>query len=131
MPEAEFRIPRTTPRFSFIAEAEVSWPKDQTRVVARISELSSRGCYVDTVSPFPMDTELHFLIRGARQGHLYAFRLRYGCAVWRDCGYSSRHTQRLAGRTRPEIGLTHVLTRLNAEVASAGFRSTRLELLSD
>ena len=62
MPETEFQITRA-PRFSFVAEAEVTWPADQTRVVARVSELSARGCYVDTVYPFPMDTELHFLIR--------------------------------------------------------------------
>jgi len=63
MQEAEFAVTRTTPRFSFIAEAEVTWPRDRTRVVARISELSARGCYVDTVNPFPLHTELKFLIR--------------------------------------------------------------------
>jgi hypothetical protein len=63
MPEVQFTATRTTPRFSFIAEAEVTWLKDDTRVVARISELSARGCYVDTVNPFPLETELNFLIR--------------------------------------------------------------------
>src|SRR6266550_423783 len=63
MPNAEFLEPRNTPRFTFVAEAEVTWPVDRTRVVARISELSSRGCYLETVNPFPMDTELHFVIR--------------------------------------------------------------------
>ena len=57
----------------FIAEAEVTqWLKDKTRVVARISELSARGCYVDTVNPFPLDTELNFLIR-------------YGCSMSASC----------------------------------------------
>jgi len=68
MPEAEFSVVRTTPRFSFIAEAEVMGLLDGTRVVARISELSSRGCYVDTVNPFPIGTELRF-------------RIRYGCST--------------------------------------------------
>jgi hypothetical protein len=68
MPEAEFSVARTTPRFSFIAEAEVTGPRDGTRVVARISELSSRGCYIDTVNPFPMGEELHL-------------RIRYGCST--------------------------------------------------
>jgi len=39
-----------------------------TRVVARISELSSRGCYVDTVNPFPEGTKL-------------SIRIRYGCST--------------------------------------------------
>jgi hypothetical protein len=63
MPATEFTVTRAIPRFSFVAEAEVTWPVNRTRVLARISELSARGCYVDTVNPFPMETELHLLIR--------------------------------------------------------------------
>jgi PilZ domain len=62
MPEAQFKVTRA-PRFSFVAEAEVSWKENKSRIVTRISELSAHGCYVDTVNPFPMDTELHFVIR--------------------------------------------------------------------
>jgi hypothetical protein len=68
MPEASFLTPRTAPRFSFVAEAEVVGVSDEIRVVARISELSSRGCYVDTVNPFPEGTELRL-------------RIRYGCST--------------------------------------------------
>jgi hypothetical protein len=68
MPEASFLIPRTAPRFTFVAEAEVMGAGDEMRVVARISELSSRGCYVDTVNPFPEGTELRL-------------RIRYGCST--------------------------------------------------
>jgi hypothetical protein len=68
MPEASFLIPRTAPRFSFVAEAEVMGTHDEMRVVARISELSSRGCYVDTVNPWPEGTELRL-------------RIRYGCST--------------------------------------------------
>jgi hypothetical protein len=68
MPEASFLIHRTAPRFSFVAEAEVMGVNDEMRVVARISELSSRGCYVDTVNPFPEGTELRL-------------RIRYGCST--------------------------------------------------
>jgi hypothetical protein len=67
MPEAQYKIART-PRFSFVAEAEVTWAQNNSRIVTRISELSAQGCYVDTVNPFPMDTELHF-------------RIRYGCST--------------------------------------------------
>lgn len=62
MPETQYKVART-PRFSFVAEAEVTWAQNKSRIVTRISELSAQGCYVDTVNPFPMDTELHFLIR--------------------------------------------------------------------
>lgn len=69
MPEASFLVPRVAPRFSFVAEAEVVMGAgDEMRVVARISELSSRGCYVDTVNPFPEGTELRL-------------RIRYGCST--------------------------------------------------
>ena len=68
MTEAEFSIARTTPRFSFVAEAEVKGLVDETCVVARISKLSSRGCYVDMVNPFPTGTELRL-------------RIRYGCST--------------------------------------------------
>ena len=63
MLEAEFTATRNTPRFSFVAEAEVTWLANQTRMVARVSELSAQGCYVDTASPFPLNAELHVLIR--------------------------------------------------------------------
>jgi hypothetical protein len=68
MPETQFSVSRTTPRFSFIAEAELADPGDGMHVVARISELSARGCYVDTVNPFPVGTELRV-------------RVRYGCST--------------------------------------------------
>jgi hypothetical protein len=62
MPETQYKETRI-PRFSFVAEAEVTWKEDKSRILTRISELSAQGCYVDTVNPFPMDTDLHFLIR--------------------------------------------------------------------
>jgi len=68
MPDTQFSVSRTNPRFSFIAEAEVAEPGNGLRIVARISELSSRGCYVDTVNPFPVGTELRV-------------RIRYGCST--------------------------------------------------
>ena len=68
MPETQLHVTRAHPRFSFIAEAELAEAGDGMRVVARISELSSRGCYVDTVNPFPAGTELRV-------------RIRYGCST--------------------------------------------------
>src|SRR6266481_5792295 len=64
MPATTFTVARTNPRFSFIAEAELAELVDG----ARISELSSRGCYVDTFNPFPVGTVLRV-------------RIRYGCST--------------------------------------------------
>ena len=49
MAEAPFTVRRANPRFSFFADAEVTL-LDGTWVRGQLSELSSRGCYID---PFP------------------------------------------------------------------------------
>jgi len=63
MAETSFSVSRANPRFSFIAEAEVLGLRDDTRIVARISELSCRGCYIDTINPVAIGTELRLRIR--------------------------------------------------------------------
>ena len=35
---------------------------------ARVSELSARGCYIDSINPLPKDTDVHI-------------RIRYGCST--------------------------------------------------
>ena len=42
---------RQAPRFPFIASAEVLDEKASTKLAARISDISSSGCYVDTINP--------------------------------------------------------------------------------
>ena len=42
---------RRSPRFPFIASAEVLTESAGTRLAARISDLSAAGCYVDTINP--------------------------------------------------------------------------------
>jgi len=42
---------RQSERFSFIASAEVLSEKAGTRLSARVSDISSTGCYVDTINP--------------------------------------------------------------------------------
>jgi len=64
MSETPYAVARTTPRFAFIAEAEVVGVKDR----ARVSELSARGCYIDSISPLPKGTRV-------------AVRIRYGCST--------------------------------------------------
>jgi hypothetical protein len=45
--------PRAQERFPFTAAAEVYELRSQTRVKGRCSDLSSGGCYIDVISPFP------------------------------------------------------------------------------
>jgi PilZ domain-containing protein len=68
MPETSFAVRRANPRFAFVAEAEMVKLRDGLRIVGRIAELSSRGCYVDTVDPVPIGTPLRL-------------RIRYGCST--------------------------------------------------
>jgi hypothetical protein len=47
---------RAQARYAFTAAAEVVDLRSQTRVTGRCSDLSSGGCYVDTISPFGVGT---------------------------------------------------------------------------
>ncbi len=64
MSETQYTVARTTPRFAFIAEAEILGMNTH----ARISELSARGCYIDSINPLPKDTNVRV-------------RIRYGCST--------------------------------------------------
>lgn len=58
---SSFAVRRANPRFSFFADAEVTL-SGGTWVPAQLSELSSRGCYIDTLRPVPVGTELYLRI---------------------------------------------------------------------
>lgn len=47
---------RRTPRYAFIASAELLEPQTDVRIATRVSELSIHGCYMDMLNPFPADT---------------------------------------------------------------------------
>jgi len=64
MGDGRYPVARTTPRFAFIAEAEIVGSGNHSRV----SELSARGCYVDSINPLAKDTEIRL-------------KIRYGCSV--------------------------------------------------
>jgi len=64
MSDTPYTVARTTPRFAFIAEAEIVGSRDYSRV----SELSARGCYIDSINPMPKGTQLRL-------------RIRYGCST--------------------------------------------------
>jgi hypothetical protein len=68
MSDIPFTVARTTPRFAFIAEAEVMGMRDR----ARVSELSARGCYIDSINPLAKGTDVRI-------------RIRYGCS---NCEFS-------------------------------------------
>ncbi|GAC1618040.1 MAG: hypothetical protein PVS2B2_09000 [Candidatus Acidiferrum sp.] len=47
---------RRTPRYSFIASAELIESDSDVRIASRVSELSLHGCYLDMMNPFPIGT---------------------------------------------------------------------------
>ena len=65
MAEAPYTGRRANPRFSFFADAEVTL-RDGAEVRGQLSELSSRGCYIDTLEPIPMRTKLRLRICDGR-----------------------------------------------------------------
>jgi len=50
------REKRRTPRYIFIASAELYEEQADVRVASRVSELSLHGCYLDMMNPFPVGT---------------------------------------------------------------------------
>ena len=47
---------RRTPRYPFIASAELIEQASDVRIATRVSELSLYGCYLDMMNPFPVAT---------------------------------------------------------------------------
>jgi len=67
MTQDSFRVKRTVPRYPFIAEVQVDELNHGSAVAARISDLSVRGCYVNTLNPFSVGTDVRLLIRHGDQ----------------------------------------------------------------
>jgi PilZ domain len=61
MADGHYAVRRANPRFPFFADAEVTL-HDGTGVLAQVAELSSRGCYIDTLEPIPTRTKLRLRI---------------------------------------------------------------------
>ena len=49
---------RAVPRFTYIAHAELADEGRTTRLNVRISDISTKGCYVDMIHPLPEGTEI-------------------------------------------------------------------------
>lgn len=56
---SEMTEKRSAPRFPLILAAEVTELPSNTKLVARTSDISRSGCYVDTLNPSPVGTPVH------------------------------------------------------------------------
>lgn len=54
---------RRSPRYRFIADAEVKEILADTNLEARTGDLSIGGCFLDTQNPLPKDTKIQVIIR--------------------------------------------------------------------
>ncbi len=92
--ETQYPERRAVPRFHWIAEVEVIELNTQTKLKARTSEVSLKGCYVDTMNPFP-------------EGSLVRFRM-----------IQDRGTFEASGRvaySQPSLGMGIVFTEVSGE----------------
>lgn len=51
-------VERKSPRFPFIAAAQVTETRTEARLQARTSDISREGCYLDMLNPLPTGTRL-------------------------------------------------------------------------
>jgi hypothetical protein len=51
-------VERKSPRFPFIASAQVTETRTEARLAARTSDISREGCYLDMLNPLPIGTML-------------------------------------------------------------------------
>ena len=49
---------RRTPRYPFVATAEITDERENARTSSKISDLSLNGCYVEMLNPFPQGTNV-------------------------------------------------------------------------
>lgn len=59
---APYSRKRTVPRYIFVAVARITDSSTQTCILGRLSELSRKGCFVDTINPLPVGTPLQIVI---------------------------------------------------------------------
>jgi hypothetical protein len=49
---------RRTPRYPFVADAEISEPASGKRIFARVREISMNGCYLEMSDPFAAGSQV-------------------------------------------------------------------------
>ena len=69
-------------RFPLVAQAEVTTLRRGWHLVADVSELSARGCYLDTPDPFSTGTEVRLCIRYAGSSCELLGRVIYAHKGW-------------------------------------------------
>jgi hypothetical protein len=67
MPDDSFAEKRAVPRILLNADAKLVERAGGARMTVRISELSARGCYLDTLNPLPIGTLIDLSIRHENQ----------------------------------------------------------------
>jgi len=70
---------REVPRYLFIANAEETDLDSGTKLTARVSELSRKGCYLDTLNPFPKGTRIKLYIT-----HEHASFTAFGTVIYQQ-----------------------------------------------
>jgi len=81
---------RTNPRYGFTADAEVIEDSSGTRIEARITDISQRGCYVETARSFPLGTAIKVEITKGRDSFVARARVVFSSVkgmglVFADC----------------------------------------------
>jgi PilZ domain-containing protein len=71
---------RRSPRFPFIASAEVRAENNSSRLAARVSDISAAGCYIDTINPLPHGTLVRVKIFNETQSFEAAATVAYSLA---------------------------------------------------
>jgi len=88
---SEFEVPvarerRRTPRFAFSETTEIVVPPTRETVLARTSDISGGGCYVDLQNPLPEGTFIRMTISGdcgslVTEGRVVYIQQRIGMGV--------------------------------------------------
>jgi len=63
----ERREQRRAPRYAFIASAREVDVATKTELPGRVSEISEHGCFIDTLNPFPEQTQITLTIEHNEQ----------------------------------------------------------------
>jgi len=70
---------RRFPRFPFVADVEISAVESKTKLQARLSDLSLDGCYLDTLHPPPLGTQLRLRVKAGEKSFECLGKVRF-CA---------------------------------------------------
>jgi hypothetical protein len=68
---------RAAPRFPLMVLAEVTNPVASTKLKGRTSDVSRTGCYIDTLHPTPLGSEVHLRLQKDRENFEVDARIVY------------------------------------------------------